>query len=422
MEFVPHSNQDPDERYLDDNAERFDPSSAEHCVLDEVAFRERISSIAREIGFIRLGFAPATPFVEAGQRFKDWLGQGHAGTMSYLAEFGDRHVPGRLLANARSVVVAAAAVPASPADPGNGQMLAGIVADYALGLDYHIALRSRLRRIGQALADLSGRSVWTRACIDTAPLLEREAARLAGIGFIAKSTMLIVPGIGPRVILASLVTDLDLWPDEPMESRCGRCTACLDACPTQAFVAPYQLDARRCLSYQNIEQAGAIEPALRENMQNRVFGCDECQTACPYDRANSAQVMTTDASPRPLLVAPDLVRWLEMTSTDYRRISKRTALRRVGRTQLMRNAAVGLGNSGASEAVAPLVRTLESNSSAVVRGHSAWALGRLGGKLAFRKLHQALSRETDDSVREEIANAIQALTAQPNPTPEPTSG
>jgi epoxyqueuosine reductase len=417
MESVPAPDRDSDKKYLDDNAERFDPSPKATPVAGETAFRERIEGLARDLGFVRIGFAPAEPFVEAGRRFKDWLGQGHAGTMSYLAEFGERHLPGRLLANARSVVVAAAAVPSPAQREPNGGGPRGRVADYALGLDYHIALRSRLRRIGQGLADGSGRSVWTRPCIDTAPLLEREAARLAGIGFIAKSTMLIVPGIGPRVLLAALVTDLELWPGEPLESRCGRCTACLDACPTQAFVAPYQLDARRCVSYLNIEHQGAIDPMLREKMGTRLFGCDECQSACPYDRADAAHVMPTDASPRPHLVEPDLLRWLEMTSTDYRRITKRSALRRVGRTQLMRNAAIGLGNSGVGVAVPPLVHALESNPSAVVRAQVAWALGRLSGTAAENALRRALASEKDHVVRDELAAALRRLSA-----PRLTSG
>lgn len=417
MESVPVPNQDSNEKYLDENAERFDPSPTAVPVHREAAFREHLGGLARELGFIRIGFAPAEPFVEAGHRFKDWLGQGHAGTMSYLAEFGDRHVPGRLLANARSLVVAAAALPSPARHAGSNTELRGTVADYALGLDYHIALRSRLRRIGQGLADYSGRSVWARACIDTAPLLEREAGRRAGIGFIAKSTMLIVPGIGPRVLLATLVTDLELWPSEPLESRCGRCTACLDACPTQAFVAPYQLNARRCLSYLNIEHQGTIDRDLRSKMGSYLFGCDECQTVCPYDRSDAAQVMPTDAAPRAHLVAPELVRWLEMTSTDYRRITKRTALRRVDRAQLMRNAAVSLGNCGTSDAVAPLARALELNSNSNVRAHAAWALGRLGGQAAASALRWALGSETDTTVREEIAAALGELEVGSRLTP-----
>jgi epoxyqueuosine reductase len=408
MESVPPPPTPSGEKYLDDNAERFEPRPSIGPAPSKAAFRTKIHDLARELGFVRIGFASAEPFTEAGQRFKQWLGQGHAGTMSCLAELGDRHLPGRFLANARSLVVAAVAVP-SAAGTSTRAPLHGKVADYALGLDYHIALRSRLRRIGQGLADFSGHMVWVRPCVDTAPLLEREAARRAGIGFIAKSTMLIVPGVGPRVLLALLVTDLALEPDPPQEEDCGSCTACLEACPTGALVAPYRLDARRCLSCVSIEQSGIVPSDLRAAFGNGLFGCDRCQTACPYDRVDAAIVMPTDASPRPWLVGPDLVRWLEMTATDYRRITKRSALRRVGRIQLMRNATICLGNSGRAEAIAPLIAALEGNPSAVVRAHAAWALGRLRGVRAQEALQGALVRETDDIVCGEIRAALAQL-------------
>jgi len=291
-------------------------------------------------------------------------------------------------------------------------VLRGEVAGYAQGLDYHVTLRGRLRQLGQGLADLSGRAVWTRACVDTAPILEREAARRAGIGFIAKSTMLIVPGVGPRVLLGALITDLELRPDEPMASRCGQCTACLDACPTGAFDGPFALDARRCLSYLTIEHVGSFPLSIRSNMQQRVMGCDVCQSVCPYDRSARATVMTTEVAPRPGLVGPDLARWLEMTSSDYRRITKGTAVRRLNRTQLMRNAAIALGNSANDRAVAPLARALRTHKSALVRAHVAWALGELGGAAAQQVLRNALLHEPDGSVRQEIGFALARPTQQ----------
>lgn len=415
MESVPRPSEIPSDRRLDENAECFQPRAETDRALDQAHFRSKIEELALELGLLRIGFAKAAPFLEAGQRFKDWLGRGHAGTMSYLAELGERHLPGRFLVNARSLVVVAAAVPASaePADssPEGQRDILGKVADYALGLDYHIALRSRLRRIGQGLADWSGRAVWTRACIDTAPILEREAARCAGLGFIGKSTMLIVPGVGPRVLLATLVTDLALTPDTPIESRCGRCTACLDACPTQAFAGPYMLDARKCLSYLNIEHQGEFPYEMREAMGQRVIGCDVCQAVCPYDRIDAAIVMPTDASPRSNLVNPNLVQWLEMSSTDYRRVAKRTALRRVTRAQLMRNAAIALGNSGRIEAIAPLGRVLSGNASRAVRVHAAWALGRIDASEAVAQLQAALATEDDPEIRDAILAALEPRAA-----------
>ncbi|MGE5786706.1 MAG: tRNA epoxyqueuosine(34) reductase QueG [Myxococcales bacterium] len=412
METVPKSEAEQAENFLDQNAEQFQPSNSVEPARDRDEFRSRLAVRAREQGFVRIGVAPADPFLEAGQRFRDWLHQGFAGDMEYLAEFGCRADPGRLLANARSVVVAAAALPRR-SEPSTTAASAptGIVADYALGLDYHIALRSRLRRIGQALADLSGRAVWTRPCIDTAPLLEREAARRAGVGFIAKSTMLIVPGIGPRVLLASLVTDLELWSEPIEKDRCGRCTACIDACPTNAFVGPYRLDARRCLSYLTIEHQGSLPEATRRALDNRLIGCDVCQTVCPYDRTDSAEVMPSEMTPRAALANPDLIRWLEMSASDYRRITKRSALRRVGRVQLMRNAAVAIGNSRSPQALAALERALFSNKSPLVRAHAAWALGRYGSDHAKACLRRALDVESDTSTRGEILAALEHQTA-----------
>lgn len=413
METVPNSEADQVENTLDQNAEQFHPRPSATPARDQDEFRTKLALVAREQGFARIGIATAEPFLEAGQRFRDWLRQGFAGSMEYLAEFGSRDKPGRLLANARSLVVAAATVPGSPKRSSASRLeatatsLSGVVADYALGLDYHIALRSRLRRVGQALADLSGRSVWTRPCIDTAPLLEREAARRAGVGFLAKSTMLIVPGVGPRVLLATLITDLALWSDPVEKDRCGRCTACLDACPTGAFVGPYQLDARRCLSYLTIEHQGDFPKERRREMENRLIGCDVCQSVCPYDRAESAPVLPSEMAPRAALVHPNLVQWLEMSASDYRRITKRSALRRVGRVQLMRNAAIALGNTRSQDAVAPLGRALLTNKSPIVRAHAAWALGQIGGESARECVRQALELETDPSTRRELVAALQ---------------
>jgi epoxyqueuosine reductase len=393
--------------YLDQNAECFTPSDDDSLTLTGSALTEAIRRKGLELGLVRVGFTPATAFAEAKTAYDRWLAAGYAGAMGYLEELGDRSDPRRLLPNARTVVVAA--MPTTGPIHEKATSDQGTVADYALGLDYHIALRGRLKRLSQALADFSGQSVWCRPCVDTAPLLEREAARRAGIGFIAKSTMLIVPGLGPRVMLGALVTDLVLPSGIPLESRCGRCTACLDACPSKAFVAPFVLDARKCVSYLNIEHQGSLPKELRPAMGNRLVGCDICQSVCPYDRIESAQVMPTDNAPRPLLVNPKLEKWLEMSATDYRRVSKRSALRRLGRVQLMRNAAIALGNSQRPEFSGVLGRALVHPISAIVRAHAAWALGKLGGADARVHLEGALPNERDPWVREEIENALSEL-------------
>lgn len=392
------------EGYLDQNAECFVPNPSGRFALSGPSLTEALRQKGLEFGLVRVGFARAEPFTEAKAAFERWLGRGHAGTMRYLAELGDRSDPGRMLPNARTVVVAA--MPTTGPIHGDPSADEGSVADYALGLDYHIALRGRLRRLSQAMADYAGHKVWCRPCIDTAPLLEREAARRAGIGFIAKSTMLIVPGLGPRVMLGALVTDLELPASVPLENRCGRCTACLDACPSKAFVGPFELDARRCVSYLNIEHQGNVPVSLRSALGNHLVGCDVCQSVCPYDRIEAATVMPTDNTPRSRLIRPKLVQWLEMSATDYRRISKRSALRRLGRVQLIRNAAIALGNSKAPEAEEALSRALVHPLSPIIRAHAAWSLGQVGGIGALSSLSQALATETEPWVIEEIQDSI----------------
>jgi epoxyqueuosine reductase len=411
MDSVPAHDASEVEKYFDENAEYFVPTSQAQPALAGDALANRLRLVGTELGLVRVGFARAEPFIQGKEAFEQWLEHGYAGSMSYLAEFGDRSDPRRLLPNARTIV--AVAMPtAGPIHP-RPDSTEGVVADYALGLDYHIALRGRLRRLSQAMADFSGQAVWARPCIDTAPLLEREAARRAGIGFIAKSTMLIVPGLGPRVMLGVLVTTLDLPSSEPLESRCGRCTACLDACPTQALLRPFVLDARRCVSYLSIEHQGEVPADLRDGMGQHLVGCDVCQTVCPYDRIAAAPVMPTDNAPRSVLVNPKLERWLEMTATDYRRVTKRSALRRLGRTQLMRNAAIAMGNAQQPASVAALSRALSSPRSAIVRAHAAWALGKIGNAEAKRALVRALSSEVETSVIDEIQRALGRVRALP---------
>lgn len=403
MKIVPETRPVFDSPYFDENAEQFLPCLAA-SPRTGTALTEQIRLRAFELGFAKAGFARAEPFLEAGAAFERWLGKGYAGTMQYLGELGDRADPRRMLPNARTVVVVA--MPTTGPIHGEPSPSQGTVADYALGLDYHIAIRGRMQRLCEAMADYSGQPHWARPCIDSAPLLEREAARRAGVGFIGKSTMLIVPGLGPRVLLGVVVTTLELVEDEPMKTRCGSCTACLEACPSHAFVGPFELDARRCISYLTIEHQGRVPDELRTAMGNCLVGCDACQTACPYDRVGAALVMPSDNAPRLWLVHPELCRWLEMSSNDYRRITKRTALRRLGRVQLMRNAAIGLGNARSLATVSTLARVLVQAKSPVVRAHVAWALGQIGGDEAKAALRDATVTEEDCWVREELEHSL----------------
>jgi epoxyqueuosine reductase len=380
---------------------------------ESVASRIRDAAVA--LGFARVGFTPAEPFVEAQTRFEEWLAAGYQGHMTYLEGPEPRVDPRALLGSAKTVI--SVALPyggprdsvALRRDRDATTPLVGTVARYARGDDYHRVLKDKLIDLGRACAAIVGRSVAVRACVDSAPLFEREAARRAGLGFTGKSTMTIVPGVGTFVLLGELLVDLEISENETAVSAgCGRCTACIDACPSGAFVGPYVLDARRCISYLTIETKHAIPRDLRRFVGARVFGCDVCQDVCPFNASESPHPRAPELAPRPALENPDLVALLELSATGYRRLVKRTALRRVGRQQLQRNAAVALGNGTDASAVPALSRALSSDKSGLVRGHAAWALGELGGTDARAALVRACN-DDDESVRDEVRAALERL-------------
>jgi epoxyqueuosine reductase len=294
----------------------------------------------------------------------------------------------------------------------DGPALTGTIARYARGEDYHLVMKRKLEALREECARLVGRPVRARVCVDTAPLLEHEAARAAGIGFSAKSTLTIVPGLGSFVLLGELLLDIDLPPGNPVPAGCGSCRACLDACPTGAFVDAHVLDARRCIAYLTIEHQGSIPRELRAAIGTRVFGCDVCQDVCPFNASASPRPRAPELAPKPALDAVDLVALLELGAAGYRKLVRRTALRRVNATTLARNAAVALGNSGDPRARPPLVRALREHRSALVRAHAAWALGRLGelaGPDGRAALSDAAANDPDEGVRREALEAREAL-------------
>ena len=381
----------------------------------QAGLAQRIAEAALELGFARVGFARVERFEEAGARLRGWLASGYHGELSYLTEGGDRADPGALMPEAKTLV----AVALSYAEPRtvplrahrDGPALAGTVARYARGEDYHLVMKRKLQALAERCEALVGRPVATRACVDTAPLLEHEVARRAGLGFSAKSTLTIVPGLGSYVLLGELLVDLELPPSAPVRAGCGSCRACLDACPTQAFVGPHVLDARRCISYLTIENEGPIPRELRAAIGRRVFGCDVCQEVCPFNASPAPRERAPELDPHEPLTVVDLVALLELGAAGYRKLVRRTALRRVPRDALARNAAVALGNTGDARAVQPLGRALSTHSSGLVRMHAAWALGELGFREAAAELALATAHATDadPTVRDEAALALARL-------------
>ncbi|MDB4966772.1 MAG: hypothetical protein JWN44_2461 [Myxococcales bacterium] len=384
-------------------------------------FRDR----ALAHGFARIGFAPVAAF-ERHRVFESWLQRGYAADMRYLADHADeRRDPRALLASGRTLVTVALSYahddpPDVPADRlSRGPR--GTIARYARGDDYHVVLKNKLRELARAVADASGGAVAYVACVDTAPLLEREAASAGGIGFQAKNTMLIAPGAGSFLVLGELITDLECAPAPLADSvpRCGQCTRCLEACPTGAFVDAYTLDSRRCIAYLTIENPGPIPRELRALIGDRVFGCDVCQDVCPFN-AGEGQRGAPELRPRDGYARPSLTRLLGLGAAQFRKWQQASALRRVHRAQLLRNVAVALGNVGGVDELPHLMHALGERSP-LVRAHVAWAIAQIvartpppptGAGALVALLDAAVACETDDEARAELAAAALAARAQ----------
>ncbi len=371
-----------------------------------VELAQAVRDAARKLGLEHVAFAPVDASDPDRKALARWLAAKYHGEMRFL-EGPARDAPRELFPAARSIIVVAwpytrrppASLPA-PAD--------ATVAAYALGADYHTALWDRLEGLEATIAALVGRPLTSRICVDSSPLLERALAAQAGLGFVGKSTMLIVPGVGTDVLLGELLLDVALPVGVPMPERCGACVACLDACPTGAFVAPYTVDARRCISYLTIEYRGVIPLELRALIGTHLFGCDICQRVCPFSHSPQPRTVAHELAARAALASPDPVAWLELTSSGYRKLTRHTALRRASREQLQRNAAIVLGNLAKPEHVPALVSSLRSNHSALGRTHVAWARGRFAGAVAEADaaLHAAARDDVDPDVRREALAAL----------------
>ena len=359
---------------------------------------------ALELGFQLTGICPAVS--PTGTHHLDqWLAAGYAGKMDYMESRRAAYDhPANLLAGARSIVMLGMHYRSvEPVPPKTGQ---GRISRYAWGeRDYHDLIRLRLHQLADWFRERLP-NARTRGVVDTAPLLEREFAQLAGLGWIGKNTMLLNPRAGSYFFLAALLTDQPLDYDAPHDTgHCGSCTACLDACPTGAFVQPYQLDATRCISYLTIEHREAIAMELRPAMGEWLFGCDVCQEVCPWNRF-APQSPLDNFAPFQDTNPAELAALFELNEETFRRRYHRTPLWRSHRRGLLRNAAVILGNQKSTMALPALALGLVDREP-VVRGASAWALGQLAGAAARDLLQQGLSKETDPEVRQEIEAALE---------------
>jgi epoxyqueuosine reductase len=365
---------------------------------------------ARQLGFELFGVTPADPLAGA-EFYARWAALGLAGDMAYLERNQERRADPRLLVpGARSVICLGmhydppAAATEAGRDPSRP---VGRMARYARGDDYHEVVKRRLSVLWDRLCAHVGAGCEGRWFVDTAPVLERELAARAGLGWWGKNTCLINRRAGSYFFLAEIVTSLELRPDEPAVDHCGSCTRCLDACPTDAFPEAYVLDARRCISYLTIELKSAIPVDLRPGVGDWILGCDVCQEVCPWNRRAAA---TREAAfhARDGLDPVDLLALLGMDRDAFNERFRRNPAKRPKRRGMLRNAAVALGNSGQRQVVPALSRSLHEEPEALVRAHVAWALGQLGGDDARAALAAARQTEPEASVREEIDAALQA--------------
>jgi epoxyqueuosine reductase len=373
-----------------------------------MSLTERIQDRAYDLGFDLAGVAPAFP-VPRLDAYRAWLAQGYHGKMGYMARpdrVERREDPAKILPSVRSIVCVGLnhypeALPANLRHDSSR----GLISNYAWGLDYHALMATRLEELAAFIGAEAGSEVTHRVYVDTGPILERAYAAEAGLGFIGKNTCLIHPKMGSWLFLGEILLNVELEPTLGKASvSCGTCRRCLDACPTGALVAPYVLDARRCISYLTIELKGPIPHELRPLMGNRVYGCDVCQIVCPWQRfARPAQEWAFRAE-TPNRAAPVLSDLIEIEEEAFRRRYRGTAIFRIGRGRLLRNAAVALGNWGDKQAVPALMHAL-TDREPLVRGHAAWALGHIGGRTAREVLEDTLQRETDPYVRREIHRA-----------------
>ncbi len=301
-----------------------------------------VRTLASEQGFDRVGIAPAERLARADY-LRRWLAEGQAGEMRYLRRYFDRRVdPSKLLPGAKSVVVTALNYHHSAPPPPDKQPR-GRVAMYAWGNDYHQVVKKKLWATVDLMRERIPEPFLAKPCVDTSPLLERELAHLAGLGWIGKNTMVLHQDLGSYFFLGEIVTTLELEYDSPATDHCGTCTRCLDACPTDAFPAPYQMDARRCISYHTIELRGDIPQEFHEPIGNWVFGCDICQQVCPYNQS-PPQAREAALAIRPLVPYPLLKDLLEWQPTDYHRQLKGSAIKRAKLEMLKRNARIALVN------------------------------------------------------------------------------
>ncbi|MDP7533056.1 MAG: tRNA epoxyqueuosine(34) reductase QueG [SAR202 cluster bacterium] len=369
------------------------------------SIESKIKRCARDLGFDVVGITSADRFerdeLAADSRVRD-------GLMDGLPWYTEERVlrmnrPRELLEGARSVISMAVSY-SGDESPAPSSALTGHIARYARGDDYHAVIKKRLRAFVEQLPDVVGGPVRTRVFVDDGPMNDRAAAERSGVGWFGKSTNILTPSHGSWVFLCQVITDIELDPDQPLKKTCGACDLCMVECPTDAIVAPYVVDNRKCISYLTIELRGPIPRDLRPSIGTWVFGCDVCQDVCPVN-LKTLPGSQPEFAWRSGFAAPELVPLLELDDEAFSEKFRKSPIKRAKRVGLQRNVCVVLGNIG-DQAAVPALTTALANGEPLVRQHAAWALGHIGGEKAFRVLRNAMGMELDSGVISEIKQAL----------------
>ncbi|MCX8085868.1 MAG: tRNA epoxyqueuosine(34) reductase QueG [Rhodocyclaceae bacterium] len=340
--------------------------------MNWIALKEKIRAWGRELGFDAVGFA-GVDLGEAEAGLFAWLAAGCHGSMEYMARHGAKRArPAELVPGTQAIIACRMNYLPTRCRPASAECAE--ISRYALGRDYHKRLRARLEKLAARIAAEVGDFAY-RAFVDSAPVLEVEIAKNAGLGWRGKHTLLLSREAGSWFFLGELFVSLPLPPDAPVSAHCGRCRACLDACPTGAFLAPYRLDARRCISYLTIEHAGSIPEALRPLIGNRIYGCDDCQLVCPWNR-EAPTTREADFLPRQGLERARLVELFAWSEAEFNDRLAGSAIRRIGHERWLRNIAVALGNAAPSAEAKAALQSRLDHPSPLVREHVAWALAQ----------------------------------------------
>jgi epoxyqueuosine reductase len=374
-------------------------------VREDKPLEERIKAKAADIGFAACGIAHADAAPLAGRRLRAWLAEGAHGSMIWMEERAHhREAPKGLWPDVRSVI--SLGMSYAPAlDPlalaGEGER--GRISVYAQGADYHDVMKRRLKELARWLvAEAPGADV--KVFVDTAPVMEKPLAEAAGLGWQGKHTNLVSRGHGSWLFLGAIYTTLELAGDQRVRTTCGSCDACQSACPTDAFPAPYRLDARRCISYLTIENRGPIPQEFREGIGNRIYGCDDCLAVCPWNKFAAAARANLAFAPRAEFVAPALADLLALDDAGFRQVFSGSPIKRIGRDRMMRNCLIAAGNSGSMALVEPVTALLD-DADPVVRGAAVWALRRLDPARWLEQRIIRLPEESDPQARLEWAAA-----------------